>query len=455
MNEQPSYRTVNQTLSGLFSTLTVMNKLILYTTCLFLNLLGFQALSASYPDHHSQSFQTLMSQAGDVDLKIVEIISPLSEDCQLPPYPVAIKITNLGTQPAYSFSAEIYIWNFLYNSDSLLYSVYEVSDTIFPGDTLLYVYPSPLPMILTNYPILHCEVFHQDDSNTGNNFQELAIDFYGGLELNEAVQIIYGYVNESPKYGNLTYAYDKRVYRFYIPEEYAKVKVSLCGSSFDTILQLFKCGGSNFALYSNDDFCGEQSSISMLNPEPGIYYARISGWNTSYGSYILNITSEYKQDIDLESGWSLFSIQMDVPDNSYASLMSPVSTKIQLMKDGDGNINWPWFNVFQIGTLELGQAYQIKMSQLATLSVYGDYIQPENHPISLVTGWNLIGYLKNAAAPIEGVLANLQSSLILAKNGLGQVYWPQNQVNTIQTMNPGEGYQLKMLQSDTLVYVNE
>lgn len=169
----------------------------------------------------------------------------------------------------------------------------------------------------------------------------------------------------------------------------------------------------------------------------------------------MNITGEYKQDIALESGWSLFSIQMDVTDNSYASLMSPVSTKILLMKDGDGNINWPSFNVFQIGTLELGQAYQIKMSQLATLSVYGDYIQPENHPISLVTGWNLIGYLKNAAAPIEGVLANLQSSLILAKNGLGQVYWPQNQVNTIQTMNPGEGYQLKMLQSDTLVYVNE
>ena len=40
----------------------------------------------------------------------------------------------------------------------------------------------------------------------------------------------------------------------------------------------------------------------------------------------------------------------------------------------------------------------------------------------------------------------------MAKSGGGLVYWPLYGINNIGNMNPGEGYQIKMLAADTLLY---
>ena len=65
----------------------------------------------------------------------------------------------------------------------------------------------------------------------------------------------------------------------------------------------------------------------------------------------------------------------------------------------------------------------------------------------------MIAYLRTESAEISSILADL-SDLIIAKNYAGDVYLPDYSFNGIGSMNPGEGYQLKIGSDDVLYYLS-
>ncbi len=68
------------------------------------------------------------------------------------------------------------------------------------------------------------------------------------------------------------------------------INVSLCGSSYDSALEIFSgsCAGLT-ALACNDDFCGAASEIRHVNVEVGTtYFIVVSGYYLHEGSYVLN-----------------------------------------------------------------------------------------------------------------------------------------------------------------------
>jgi hypothetical protein len=74
------------------------------------------------------------------------------------------------------------------------------------------------------------------------------------------------------------------------------VTVSLCGSNYDTALEVhygtnyFDCPGSQI-LACNDDFCGLQSQVSF-NIEAGeFYFIIVSGYFGNSGAYTMNVTA--------------------------------------------------------------------------------------------------------------------------------------------------------------------
>ena len=50
------------------------------------------------------------------------------------------------------------------------------------------------------------------------------------------------------------------------------------------------------------------------------------------------------------------------------------------------------------------------------------------------------------------ILTTISSNITMVKNSNGLVYWPIYGINNLGNMNPGEGYQIKMLAADTLLY---
>ena len=70
------------------------------------------------------------------------------------------------------------------------------------------------------------------------------------------------------------------------------ITLSLCGSSYDTVLYVRTvCNSSGTQLACSDDFCGVSSQITLPNLAAGFYYVFVDGWGSSSGNYTLAIRS--------------------------------------------------------------------------------------------------------------------------------------------------------------------
>ncbi|MCX6256626.1 MAG: hypothetical protein NTW49_01790 [Bacteroidia bacterium] len=50
------------------------------------------------------------------------------------------------------------------------------------------------------------------------------------------------------------------------------------------------------------------------------------------------------------------------------------------------------------------------------------------------------------------MLSGISGSIVIVKDGGGNVYWPQYGVNQIINMLPGKGYQINLSQQQILTY---
>ena len=155
------------------------------------------------------------------------------------------------------------------------------------------------------------------------------------------------------------------------------------------------------------------------------------------------------QTIHLESGWNIFSSNLIIDNPSVQNVISPVSSALLVIKDDMGNIYWPMLGINQIGNFELGRAYMSKMTFDIDLQVYGSNIDsPENILLTLQEGWGLLGYLRNNPMDVIQVISNdyvdIRDELIIMKDENGNVLWPIYDLNSIEYMDPGEGYLIKM-----------
>ncbi len=158
------------------------------------------------------------------------------------------------------------------------------------------------------------------------------------------------------------------------------------------------------------------------------------------------------QEITLSQGWGLFSTYIAPVDSLIATVFSEIASNVSIVKDGDGLVFWPQFNVNAIVTMHIVKGYQINMISSDTLSVTGTAVVPENTPISIDQGWDIIAYLRQSSGSVITMMSPIVNAINIVKNGGGQVYWPQFTINSIVDMKPGEGYQINLTSSQILTY---
>ena len=141
---------------------------------------------------------------------------------------------------------------------------------------------------------------------------------------------------------------------------------------------------------------------------------------------------------------------MDMTSN-----LSQILEQLVIVKDVNGSAYLVEWDFNGIGDLEIGQGYQIKTTEEVPLEIVGDYTFPQDYPISLSAGWNMIGYLRTEPANASSVLfeLNSQGNLIIVKDYLGAAYLPEWNFNGIGDMIPGRGYQLKTFNEGVLEYL--
>lgn len=158
------------------------------------------------------------------------------------------------------------------------------------------------------------------------------------------------------------------------------------------------------------------------------------------------------QLISLDAGFSIFSTYINPIDPNIAAVLDSITSEIMIVKDGIGNPYWPQFGFNNIGNMQIGRGYLIKLYSAQDVWVVGELIDPMLNPINVPAGWSLLGYLRTGPASMVDMLQGITSNIVLVKNHQGQVYWPGFNLNLIGNMAPGEGYKIKMLSAATLTY---
>ena len=167
-----------------------------------------------------------------------------------------------------------------------------------------------------------------------------------------------------------------------------------------------------------------------------------------------NINPITQQQIDFPEGWSMFSSYMITEDMNVISFFEPIYDDIIIVKNNVGAAYLAVYQFNAIGDLEIGQGYIVKTSQACSVSLEGVFAKGELYPISLVAGWNMIGYLRNEPEFVEVIFSDLvaQGLVKLVKDYEGNAYLPQWSFNAIGTLKPGRAYQVKTFEEGILQY---
>jgi hypothetical protein len=181
-----------------------------------------------------------------------------------------------------------------------------------------------------------------------------------------------------------------------------------------------------------------------------------SSWSSRWNFTTAYLTSLH---IPLRRGWNMISSNIEPLDNSIRNLFkSDMTENLAIVKDGDGKMYIPFYDIDDIGTWACTKGYQIYLTYHAdTLTITGLPLKPESTPIPLKRGWNMVSYLGQSASDIITELESIQDKLIIARNGNGFIYIPAGVIdeypfNSIGTMVPGEGYQFYLTEDADLIY---
>ena len=194
-------------------------------------------------------------------------------------------------------------------------------------------------------------------------------------------------------------------------------------------------------------------AVATYIPTPGMPNEQYYSSNGMSGLVSLGGAQVDYQQINLPLGWSMMSTYIVPNDSTCETVFGGIVNFISIVKNDMGQVYWPsQFGLNQIGSIEIGQGYQLKTDTACLLELSGIAVDPELTPIALDQTWNIIAYLRNTCASIETMLASIATDIEIVKNGNGDVYWPAYNVNMIGNMMPGEAYQVRVANTTTLVY---
>ena len=162
--------------------------------------------------------------------------------------------------------------------------------------------------------------------------------------------------------------------------------------------------------------------------------------------------------IDLIAGWNWISFNVNPEDTSLSSMLGSVgddATFISSQSSGTAQNYgiYGWYGA--LTELDPTQMYKLQMTAAAELVITGVPVDVASTPISLIAGWNWIGYLpQNAGALGEALVSVGDDATFISSqsSGTAQNYGDYGWYGALTTLEPGNGYLLDMTGPGELVY---
>ncbi len=157
------------------------------------------------------------------------------------------------------------------------------------------------------------------------------------------------------------------------------------------------------------------------------------------------------------AGWNWFSINATTDIMTLKYLLSNNFVADDYIKDQLNSATYysgfGWFGTLSV--IDPKKLYKLKVQNASNVNFCGIPVDNNVTQISLVTGWNWIGYLPQSPIPVNTALASYSSAnLDYIKNHTNSstYYAGSGWFGSLTNMSPGEGYMIKVANPGTLQY---
>ena len=149
------------------------------------------------------------------------------------------------------------------------------------------------------------------------------------------------------------------------------------------------------------------------------------------------------QEFILSDEVNLWSTYINTTD-SLLLLFEDILDNVIYIKVDTTMIYNPTTGINNIGNHQIGKSYYICLSIEDTFSIAGPKVNINDQPIVLFEEWNSLGYLLDQELDVLIALDPIMQNVIFMKDGNGDSFWPDMDLNIIGNMIPGKGYRIKM-----------
>ena len=232
---------------------------------------------------------TVFVQYAQYDGAVLTMTSPVSAS-NLGNVPITVDLYNNGLMPLSNFLVQ-------YTVSGYTPVFGTVVGPLAPGQTISYTFPTQFNASAFGTYNICIKTLVTSDGYPANDQYCTSFANWDGNGESCSTAFPYLLINEPPVYQTTIHPYDRQWWRFTLPVAATNVDVSLCGSAFDTKLEIHSdCPQTVFATASylgyNDNSCGTSSLVHFNTLSAGTYWAKVYGYQAAFGDYVLEITGD-------------------------------------------------------------------------------------------------------------------------------------------------------------------
>jgi hypothetical protein len=221
--------------------------------------------------------------------------------------------------------------------------------------------------------------------------------------------------------------------------------------------------GDNTSKDGKDGFLsGETYTFRIWDASSDKVYNSTARYSQGSGEYLIDGISivsalEVKVvefTINLSSGWNLISSNIITSNTSMTFLLTDIAENLVLLKNGRGEIYWPQYSISQVKDWKITDGYQVYMNSASQLRFHGHEAFSQDVIYNLARNWSLISFVgPEGMSPLDA-FSSLGNKLIMIKDGEGNVFWPQYEIDNLRELHHGMGYWIFLTDPASFVFPN-
>ena len=200
----------------------------------------------------------------------------------------------------------------------------------------------------------------------------------------------------------------------------------------------------------------DMACLNVMTFEPDVTYGSI------FEPYVFDFGQmNVEQSFDMLNGWNWVSTYIELGNiDGLAMLEDSLHSNCEMIASQTAftkfyGEQYGWFG--SLTSIVNEKMYRLKMSNPTTFVLSGEMADPSQHPITMVAGWNHIGYISNAEMSVTEALSGMSSTtgdLVKTQTAYAKFYGEEyGWYGSLNTINPGDGLMYKSNNDNSVTFV--